>query len=69
VAEDTEWLMRATDQGYPMTVLPEPVVLRRVHANNLTSRFREEHQHALLRALQKSARRKRGEQRWDVPGE
>jgi glycosyltransferase involved in cell wall biosynthesis len=59
VAEDTEWLMRARDAGHPWTVLPEPVVLRRVHGDNLSTRFRGQHQLSMLRALQKSAQRKR----------
>jgi glycosyltransferase involved in cell wall biosynthesis len=66
VAEDTEWLMRATDAGYPMTVLPETVVLRRIHATNLTSKYQAEQKRTMLRALQKSAERKRNKENWDT---
>jgi glycosyltransferase involved in cell wall biosynthesis len=59
VAEDTQWLMRANDAGLPLTVLPEVVVLRRVHDRNLTSTFRAQHQRALLRGVHESIRRKR----------
>lgn len=59
VAEDTQWLMRANDVGLPLTVLPEVVVLRRVHDGNLTSTFRAQHRHSLLRGVHESIRRKR----------
>lgn len=59
VAEDTHWLMRANDAGFPLTVLPQVVVLRRVHATNLTSTLRAQHQYSLLRGVHESIRRKR----------
>lgn len=35
--EDTEWFLRARDFGFQMTVIPENLLMKRVHSNNLTS--------------------------------
>lgn len=35
--EDTEWFLRAKDLGFQMAVIPENLLLKRVHSNNLTS--------------------------------
>jgi glycosyltransferase involved in cell wall biosynthesis len=35
--EDTEWFLRARDFGFQMAVIPENLLLKRVHSSNLTS--------------------------------
>lgn len=35
--EDTEWFLRARDLGFQMAVIPENLLLKRIHASNLTS--------------------------------
>jgi glycosyltransferase involved in cell wall biosynthesis len=35
--EDSEWFLRARDLGFKMAVIPENLLLKRIHGNNLTS--------------------------------
>ena len=35
--EDTEWFLRARDLGFTMAVIPENLLLKRIHTSNLTS--------------------------------
>jgi glycosyltransferase involved in cell wall biosynthesis len=56
--EDTDWMARAHDSGVAMTVLPDVVFRRRVHADNLTAEHTDPR--ALLRLLRASVARKRG---------
>lgn len=58
VAEDTEWLLRAKEKGIQIGVVPELLLYKRVHLNNLTGR--PDVQQGLFRALADSiARRKK----------
>ncbi len=58
VSEDTDWFARARDAGVPMAILPETLVLKRVHdANSSLSEPRLPS--LLLRAMRRSIERKR----------
>jgi hypothetical protein len=60
-AEDTEWLARARDFPVRWKMQPETLVLRRVHAENLTYRrdARERGMLELLEIARRSVARKR----------
>ncbi|MBJ7260120.1 MAG: hypothetical protein JHD33_11335, partial [Chthoniobacterales bacterium] len=69
-AEDTEWLARARDFPVRWKMQPETLVLRRVHAGNLTYRrdTREQGVLELLEIARRSVARKRsGESDTNVP--
>ncbi|HJX31876.1 MAG TPA: glycosyltransferase [Thermodesulfobacteriota bacterium] len=57
-AENAEWLARARDAGIPMAVLPETLLIYRVHDRNLTHHL-DEMRHDVLRALKSSIDRQR----------
>ena len=58
ISEDTDWFARARDLGVPMAVLPEPLVLKRVHERN-ASLSEPRLNRLLLGSLRKSIARKR----------
>jgi glycosyltransferase involved in cell wall biosynthesis len=57
-AEDADWFVRASDNQVPRAVIPEVLLLKRVHDANLTFTTPEIN-HNLLRALKQSIVRKR----------
>ena len=57
-AEDVEWFARANDYQIPMAILPEVLLHKRVHDNNLFTNITTIHQN-LLTALRLSIERKR----------
>jgi glycosyltransferase involved in cell wall biosynthesis len=67
VAEDTEWIMRATDAHVPMMVLDGALVRRRVHATN-TSYQQDMARESLFRAVRDSMHRQRAAGRVDTTG-
>jgi glycosyltransferase involved in cell wall biosynthesis len=56
---DSDWFFRAQDAGVAMHVLPQTLLLRRIHSDNL-SRARHEVAEDMLRWVRSSVRRKRG---------
>lgn len=56
--EDADWFLRASDSGMPMTILPELLLLRRIHAGNLTGQA-DVSSRNLLHALKATLVRKR----------
>lgn len=58
VSEDTDWFARVKDAGLPMAVLPETLVVKRVHDTNASLVYPEINA-LLLRALRGSIARKR----------
>lgn len=58
VAEDIEWLGRAADAGIASVLVPEVLVLRRIHDTNLSGQVAANHQ-AMLDGLRASVRRRR----------
>lgn len=56
-AEDVDWFCRARDMGTPSAFVPEVILRKRIHSSN--AHFAGSNDHFLLRALQKSAQRKR----------
>jgi glycosyltransferase involved in cell wall biosynthesis len=58
VSEDIDWFARAKDAGVPMAVLPETLVIKRVHDTN-ASLSNPQINSLLLRALRRSVERKR----------
>ncbi len=58
VGEDTDWFARAKDLRVPMAVLPETLVIKRVHDAN-TSLTQPKLSSILLRAMRGSIQRKR----------
>ena len=56
-SDDADWFLRAKDAGVPMAIVPEPLVVKRIHTANLS------HQLAMtqetLRAVHASVRRQR----------
>ena len=64
-AEDTEWLARARDFPVRWKMQPETLVLRRIHAGNLTYRrdTREQGVLELLEIARRSVARKRSGER------
>ena len=58
VSEDTDWFARARDLGVPMAVLPDTLVLKRVHGTN-ASLSEPDLNRLLLRTLRNSIGRKR----------
>jgi Predicted glycosyltransferases len=56
-AEDVDWFCRARDMQIPSGVVPEVILRKRIHTSN--AHFAATNDHFLLRALQKSAQRKR----------
>lgn len=59
VAEDVDWFSRARDAGLPTVVVPETLVLKRVHDSNASLTTAANNQ-LLLKALRQSLARKRG---------
>ena len=57
-AGDTEWLFRAKDAGIAVGVVPETVLIRRVHAANVPAVYRPDHTF-LLSMLKRSIDRSR----------
>jgi glycosyltransferase involved in cell wall biosynthesis len=58
VGEDTDWFARARDARVPTVVLPETLVVKRVHDSNASLNFAGVNQ-VLLKALRQSIARKR----------
>ncbi len=58
VGEDTDWFARARDARVPMAVLPETLVIKRVHDTN-ASLSHPQINALLLRAMRRSIERKR----------
>ena len=58
-AEDTDWFARAIDFGIPMAVVPEVLLLKRVHDQNLSLNFGGNNR-LILKAMRQSINRKRG---------
>jgi len=56
--ENAEWLARAKDAGIPMAILPETLLISRVHGQNLTHHSDEMRSH-ILKALKSSIDRQR----------
>jgi glycosyltransferase involved in cell wall biosynthesis len=56
--ENAEWLARARDAGIAMAVLPETLLISRVHGGNMTHRSKEMRS-SVLRALKSSIDRQR----------
>jgi len=59
-AEDVDWYARANDQGIPMAIVPQVLLLKRVHDTNLSLNTLENNRN-LLKALRQSVKRKRGQ--------
>lgn len=59
-AEDTDWFLRATEQGTVMDVLPEVLVYRRLHQANLTRSEASANREWLTRVFKASLDRRRG---------
>lgn len=57
-AEDIDWYARADDAGVPMAVIHEVLLRKRIHDAN-TSLFAKEQKDNIMRALRRSAERKR----------
>ena len=57
-ASDSDWFFRATDAGLRMAFVPEPLTLRRIHAEN-NSRFVSDSRREFRRVAMESIRRKR----------
>ena len=55
-AYDADWLARARDAGVVSSMLPEPLLLKRLHSSN--SFVTEENSRHLLQALRRSIQRK-----------
>lgn len=62
ISEDVDWFARASDQEVPMAVLPQVVLLKRVHDANSSLDTDLGHRD-LLRALRRSVARKRSQER------
>lgn len=58
IGEDTDWFARARDARVPMAVLPETLVIKRVHDTN-ASLSHPQTSALLLRAMRRSVERKR----------
>jgi glycosyltransferase involved in cell wall biosynthesis len=58
ICEDTDWFARARDAHVPMAVLPETLVIKRVHDTN-ASLSHPQTSALLLRAMRRSVERKR----------
>lgn len=59
-AEDTEWFARAIDRNISMAVVPETLLCKRVHNDNLSLSDIESNNRLLLKALRDSIKRKQG---------
>ena len=58
--EDTEWFIRARDEGVVLEMMPDVLVFRRFHANNLTrSRGNKALKSGILEMVQSSLERRR----------
>jgi glycosyltransferase involved in cell wall biosynthesis len=57
--EDSDWFMRARDMGAVMEILPETLVRRRLHRDNLTRQSGSDVQQALVQAVHESILRRR----------
>ncbi len=58
--EDTEWLVRASEAGVPMARLPEVVLHRRIHGENLSLKMLRMRKNNLMRIAKESIRRQQG---------
>lgn len=56
--EDTDWFARAIDSGIPMAIVPEVLLFKRVHDQNLSLNVKDNNK-LLLKAMRQSIRRKR----------
>ena len=56
--EDTEWLVRASEAGIPMARLPEVVLYRRIHGENLSVKMLGMRRDNLMRIARESIRRR-----------
>ena len=61
--EDTEWLGRASEAGIPMARLPEVVLHRRIHGENLSIKMLRMRKANLMRILRESVRRQQEKRR------
>jgi glycosyltransferase involved in cell wall biosynthesis len=59
VSEDVDWFARAKDENVPMAMMPEVLLLKRVHDANLTLVAVDECHRNLLSALRRSVVRQR----------
>jgi glycosyltransferase involved in cell wall biosynthesis len=59
-ADDTEWLMRAAEQGALMELLPDVLTDRRLHPANLSRQMAAESRAEYLRLVKASLDRRRG---------
>lgn len=59
--EDTEWLVRANELGIPMTRLPDVVLRRRIHGENLSIQMLGDRKANLLQIARESIRRRQKE--------
>jgi glycosyltransferase involved in cell wall biosynthesis len=57
IASDSDWFARAKDSGIPMAILPEILLHRRIHSQNLSAQTGQIHSE-LLRAVKASIDRK-----------
>ena len=55
--EDTEWLVRASEAGIPMARLPEIVLHKRIHGENLSVQMIQMRKDNLMRIARESIRR------------
>jgi glycosyltransferase involved in cell wall biosynthesis len=62
-AEDTEWLVRASECGVPIARLPDIVLYRRMHDNNLSVQLFRNRRMNLLKIAKESIHRQRGRNR------
>ena len=57
-AEDSDWFLRAHEMGMKVELIPELLMVKRYHENNITHRT-QEGRHFLIRALKHALNRKR----------
>jgi glycosyltransferase involved in cell wall biosynthesis len=58
LAEDADWYARASDHGIAMSIIPEVLLLKRIHSANASSDARTSNRE-LLKALKRSIERKK----------
>jgi hypothetical protein len=63
VSDDVDWFARAKDKDVPMAIMPEVLLLKRVHDANLTLVATDECHRHLLTALRRSVVRQREHER------
>jgi glycosyltransferase involved in cell wall biosynthesis len=59
LGEDTDWFTRATNQGTVIEIIPEPLVYKRLHSNNLTRDFNTVSKYELLQRVKNALDQKR----------